>query len=76
MNGTDEEAAEKIMGLCMTATILTGWLMDVNPIDQPAVELGKRIANARLGAPGLEEEHRDLASFLSREGQEGALQGF
>jgi len=48
----------------MSATILTGWLMDINPIDQPAVELGKRLANARLGAPGLDAESRDLAAFL------------
>ena len=64
MNTADEAAAGKLMGLCMSATILTGWLMDINPIDQPAVELGKRLANARLGAPGLDAESRDLAAFL------------
>lgn len=72
----DEEAAGKFMGLCMTATILTGWLMDVNPIDQPAVELGKRLANARLGAPGLEQEGKDLAAFMAMQGKEEFLQRF
>ena len=48
------------------ATVLTGWLMGINPLDQPAVELGKRLANARLGAPGYGEESAALASFLSR----------
>jgi glucose-6-phosphate isomerase len=76
MGGADEEAAGRLMGLCMTATILTGWLLDINPIDQPAVELGKRLANARLGAPGLEREHADLAAFLAREGQSGGRQDF
>ncbi|MBU1248899.1 MAG: glucose-6-phosphate isomerase [Proteobacteria bacterium] len=47
------------------ATILTGWLMGINPLDQPAVELGKRLAKARLGAEGLEEEKADLAAFLN-----------
>ena len=72
----DEEAAGKLMGLCMTATILAGWLMDINPIDQPAVELGKRLANAKLGAPGLEREERDLAAFAEREGKGRATQSF
>ena len=40
--------------------------MNINPLDQPAVELGKRIANSRLGAPGYAEESAALASFLSR----------
>jgi glucose-6-phosphate isomerase len=73
---TNEEAAGRFMGMCMTATILTGWLLDINPIDQPAVELGKRLANARLGAPGYDKEHKDLEEFLSREGQAEFLQPF
>jgi glucose-6-phosphate isomerase len=39
--------------------------MDINPIDQPAVELGKRLANARLGAPGYAAEEADLKRFLA-----------
>lgn len=73
---TDENAAGRLMGLLMTATILTGWLLDINPVDQPAVELGKRLANARLGAPGLDEEHQALAAFLNKEGQGSAVQEF
>ena len=74
MGAADEEAAGRLMQMCMIATILTGWLLDINPIDQPAVELGKRLANARLGAPGNEEEHKALNAFLAREGGSGALQ--
>ena len=76
MGAADEEAAGRLMGLCMTTTILTGWLLDINPIDQPAVELGKRLANARLGASGHEEEHSALDAFLAKEGKGGALQEF
>jgi len=32
-------------------------------VDQPAVELGKRLAKARLGASGLEKEKAELAAF-------------
>jgi len=37
--------------------------MGINPVDQPAVELGKRLAKARLGASGLDEEKAALAAF-------------
>jgi glucose-6-phosphate isomerase len=67
MAKADEDTAGRFMGLCMASTILTGWLMDINPIDQPAVELGKRLANARLGAPGYQEENEALKRFLSGE---------
>jgi glucose-6-phosphate isomerase len=67
MGAADEAAAGRLMGLCMAATILTGWLLDINPIDQPAVELGKRLANARLGASGYAREDEDLRAFLAGE---------
>lgn len=63
------EAMGRLMGLLETSTILTGWLMGVNPLDQPAVELGKRLANARLGAAGYEAENKDLRDFIAAEGQ-------
>ncbi len=54
----------RLMLLLETATVLTGWLMGINPLDQPAVELGKRLANARLGKPGYAAEEKDLAAYL------------
>jgi len=59
----DAEAAGKMMALFGAATLLTGWLMGINPVDQPAVELGKRLAKARLGAQGLAEEKAALLAF-------------
>lgn len=59
-------AAGRFMGLCMAATLLTGWLLDINPLDQPAVELGKRLALARLGADGHEAEGAMLADFADK----------
>ena len=61
----DAQAAGKMMALLGGATLLTGWLMGINPVDQPAVELGKRLAKARLGASGLAEEKAALAAFTS-----------
>ncbi len=64
----DAHAAGKMMALLGAATLLTGWLMGINPVDQPAVELGKRLAKARLGATGLEQEKAALAAFTGQDG--------
>ena len=70
LGGTGEEAAGRFMQLAMVTTVFTGWLLDIDPLDQPAVELGKRLANARLGAPGYGEEEKALARFMAEQGQE------
>lgn len=70
LGNTDEEACGKLMGLCMATTLLAGWMLAINPLDQPAVELGKRLTNARLGACGYESELRDLTNFLAAESNE------
>lgn len=72
MEEAGERQAGKMIALLGAATILCGWLLDINPLDQPAVELGKRLAKARLGAEGLEDEKADLKAFLTgdREQQE------
>ena len=56
LDDASEVSGGKLMMLLEATTVFTGWLMNVNPLDQPAVELGKRLANARLGKPGLYEE--------------------
>lgn len=62
---TREEQMGRFMALLELATMFTGLLMGIDPLDQPAVELGKRLANARLGAEGLAEEKERLAGFLN-----------
>lgn len=59
----DARAAGELMGLCMATTVFTGWLMDINPLDQPAVELGKRLAYAKLGSTAYPEEAAMLKAF-------------
>lgn len=61
-----EKEAGKLIVLFQLTTLLTGWLLQINPLDQPAVELGKKLAKARLGAVGFTEEKKDLTAFLSR----------
>ena len=65
MHNNGPRAAGSLMLLLEAATLFTGWLMGINPLDQPAVELGKRLANARLGAGGYAQEEADLAEYLA-----------
>ncbi|MCJ2165666.1 MULTISPECIES: glucose-6-phosphate isomerase [unclassified Pseudodesulfovibrio] len=65
MGSDGPKQAGKLIALLGAATILTGWLMGINPLDQPAVELGKRLAKARMNADGLTEEKADLNAFLT-----------
>ncbi|MGL1860995.1 MAG: glucose-6-phosphate isomerase [Pseudodesulfovibrio sp.] len=65
MGDDGPKQAGKLIALLGAATILTGWLMGINPLDQPAVELGKRLAKARMNADGLDEEKADLNEYLT-----------
>lgn len=62
----DMYVAGEVMGLLMATTVLTGLIMDINPLDQPAVELGKRLACSRLGSTNYPEEAAILNEFLTR----------
>lgn len=56
------EAGQLILTLEL-ATLLTGWFLGVNPIDQPAVEQGKILANAKLGNSKFAEYLEKLNKF-------------
>lgn len=45
---------------------LSGYLLDVNPFDQPGVEAYKKNMFALLGKPGYEELGRSLLEKLGR----------
>ena len=64
MGETGERAAGSLMALMELTTLFTGWQLEIDPLDQPAVEYGKRLANARLGAKGYPEEERALKNYF------------
>ncbi len=66
---SDEEAAGAFMALCMTTTLFTAWLIGVNPVDQPAVELSKKLSKAQLLSTTL---GGDLASVSDKDKSEEA----
>ncbi len=63
----DEYYAGKLMMYLEAATVFTGWLLDIDPLDQPAVEEGKLLARARLGAPNSEKDFARLDAFTRQE---------
>ena len=45
---------------------LSGYLLDVNPFDQPGVEAYKKNMFALLGKPGFEDRRAELESKLNK----------
>ncbi len=66
LGATDEESAARFMSVCMAATCITGHMLGINPLDQPAVELGKRLADTALGFAGHAAEQAELAAFVGQ----------
>lgn len=55
LHGVNEETIGAFVITLEMATALTGLLLDINPFDQPGVELGKRYAHGILGHPNQVE---------------------
>ena len=68
MGSQDARAAGALMALLELTTFFTGGLLEINPLDQPAVEYGKRLANTRLGASGYGKEEQDLKAYFAASG--------
>ena len=63
----NEETLGELIYFFEYACGLSGYLLDVNPFDQPGVEAYKRNMFALLGKPGYEAERAALEEKLSRE---------
>jgi glucose-6-phosphate isomerase len=48
------------------ATVFTGYLMDINPFDQPGVELGKHFTYGIMGRKGFEGKKEEFYSFFNK----------
>lgn len=59
LNGVSEESIGAFVVTLEVATAITGYLLDINPFDQPGVELGKRYAHGILG-------HNNYSTYLER----------
>ncbi len=50
----DERAIGSLLMMLEIATVYAGGLYGVDPLDQPGVELGKRLTYGQMGRPGVE----------------------
>ena len=65
-DGLDEKAMGQLIYFFEYACGLSGYLLDVNPFDQPGVEAYKKNMFALLGKPGYEEMRAALLAKLGR----------
>ena len=65
-DGLDEKAMGQLIYFFEYACGLSGYLLDVNPFDQPGVEAYKKNMFALLGKPGYEEMRTALLAKLGR----------
>ena len=63
----NEETLGQLIYFFEYACGLSGYLLDVNPFDQPGVEAYKRNMFALLGKPGYEAQRAELEEKLSHE---------
>ena len=65
----NEATVGQFIMLWEAATTIMGGLLNVNPYDQPAVELGKQFTYGLMGKPGYAKEARRLGRGASRRGK-------
>ena len=65
----NEATVGQFIMLWEAATTIMGGLLNVNPYDQPAVELGKQFTYGLMGKPGYAKEARRLGRGASRRGR-------
>jgi glucose-6-phosphate isomerase len=63
-----EETLGQLFYFFEKAIALSGYLLRVNPFDQPGVEAYKKNMFALLGKKGFEKQHEDLAGRMSKAG--------
>ncbi len=74
LGGCDEVHMGAILHLLQRATVFAGGLYDIDPLDQPGVELGKQLTRARLANQATGEPSADTVghSWVLEGGTPGA----
>jgi len=66
LNRLDEENLGELIYFFEKACAVSGYLLGVNPFDQPGVEAYKKNMFALLGKPGFEEMKKELEAKLKK----------
>jgi glucose-6-phosphate isomerase len=65
----NEETVGQFIMLWEAATSIAGYLLNINPYDQPAVQMGKDFTYALMGKKGYDEQARVFRAHASKKGQ-------
>ncbi|BEQ15376.1 glucose-6-phosphate isomerase [Desulfoferula mesophila] len=57
------EVLGEVIYLLELATVMTGGLLNINPLDQPGVELSKKLSYGLMGRKGFEAEAKQMRSL-------------
>ncbi|KMY67071.1 hypothetical protein AAU61_14135 [Desulfocarbo indianensis] len=61
--GLDADAMGQVMFLLEAATVAAGHMLDIDPLDQPGVELGKKLTYGLMGRKGFEDQAREMEAL-------------
>ncbi|MBI4799197.1 MAG: hypothetical protein HY794_10790 [Desulfarculus sp.] len=56
----DAQVMGQLIFLLEAATVTAGAMLEVNPLDQPGVELSKELTYGLMGRPGFAEQKKRL----------------
>ncbi len=65
VDAIDPEHMGALIYLLEAATLYAGGFYNINPLDQPGVEAGKRATNALMGRKGFERERDEINRFFT-----------
>jgi len=65
----NEETVGQFIMLWEAATSIAGYLLNINPYDQPAVQMGKDFTFALMGKKGYEKQAKEYQKYAKRGGK-------
>ena len=66
----NEFALGELIFYFMVKTVFTGYLMEINPFDQPGVETGKNFTYGLIGRKGFEDKRKEFYQFYNKRKKE------
>lgn len=69
----NEENLGAFIYLYEMQTLITGYYLDINPLDQPGVEAGKIATYARMGKKGFEKQAEEINEYINEKDKLGRI---
>ena len=69
----NEENIGAFIYLYEAATVYAGYMLNINPLDQPGVEAGKIATYALMDKKGFEKEKETLINYINKKNESGSI---